>query len=86
MLPEGSGFRRRASTGAWEVAHTKALTALETLREAHSLRIADPDAADSLAEQGLQELKESALSIPHPELDWSYLDNWETRRTAVQRI
>lgn len=85
-LPQGSGFRRRPSTGAWEVAHAKALTALEILREAHSLRVMDVDAADNLAKRGLQALKESALSIPHPELDWSYLDNWETRRAAIQRV
>lgn len=79
----GRGVIRRESTGYWEQAFTKAKTAGRLLREAHYMRVQDPFAADELAQQGISCLKESALLIPHSELDWSLLDNWDERELAV---
>ena len=68
------------------MAHSKAVEALATMRNAHSMRVSDPDGADQLAEKVLMYLRESALSIPRPDLDWSYLDKWDERKLELQPV
>lgn len=50
------------------------------------MRVIDPLKADEEAEAALNQLQMSALAIPHPELDWSLLDNWSDRKLALQHI
>ena len=82
----GSGVIRRESTGYWERAYAQAQVAGRILREAHHMRVTDPYAADEMARNGIECLQQSALLIPHEELDWSLLDNWEDRELAVMRV
>ena len=82
----GTGFRRRPSTNFWDYAYDRAIKAHCVLRHAHTMRVAQPEEADVIAEHGLLLLKESAMVMPHPELDWSLLDSWSERKLAIQRI
>ena len=82
----GKGVIRRESTGYWERAHSQAQVAGRMLRESHHTRVMDPYHADEMARQGIECLQQSALSIPHEELDWSLLDNLEEREQAVLRV
>jgi len=50
------------------------------------MRVVDPHGADDLARHGIDNLQQSAHLIPHEELDWSLLDNWEDRQFAVRRV
>ena len=74
------------STGFWESAGRYASSALEKLREAHQMRIHSPVDAEKLAEEGLADLRASALAIPHPEMDWSFLDQWDNRKPELLRV
>jgi hypothetical protein len=56
------------------------------MRQAHFMKVSDPDVAGPLAETGLMHLRESALSIPRPDLDWSYLDNWDEGKLSLQYV
>ena len=82
----GSGYARRNSTGHWEKAHILGCQAHETLRAAHNMRLHSPIKADQLATVGLQMLEESTACIPKPELDWSFLDQWELKRDELMRV
>ena len=82
----GQGVIRRESTGYWERTYAQAKIAGRILREAHHMRVMDPYHADEMARRGIECLQQSALLIPHEELDWSLLDNWEDREQAVMRV
>lgn len=82
----GSGYSRRHSTGEWDRAYLIAFRAAETLRAAHTMRLESTVEADKLADLGVQQLFESAACIPHPELDWSFLDDWDAIREELMRI
>lgn len=86
IRPLGSDVIRRESKDYWERALARAKFAGRQLREAHHMRTEDPVAADEHARQGLTYLKESALLIPHSELDWSLLDYWEEKKLAVMMV
>lgn len=79
----GSGYRRRISSNFSDTAHQKGQLALDTFREAHHQRVVDVKEAERLAETGVLLLQESVLSIPKPKLNWSLLENWETREAAL---
>ena len=82
----GEGLTRQESTGYWERAYAHALRAGRMLREAHHMRVTDPYHADEMARSGIDCLQQSALLIPHEELDRSLLDNWGDREEAVLRV
>lgn len=82
----GRGFMRRKSNSFWDFAETAAVDAHETLRAAHRHRVVNPEEADQMAELGLQKLSQSAAHIPTPDLDWSFLDNWNERAEALMRV
>jgi hypothetical protein len=82
----GRGFLRRNSNSFWDFAEAKALEAHSTLLAANRLRLVDPHEADRQAEFGLEQLNQSVLSIPTPDLDWSFLDNWDQRAEALMRV
>lgn len=86
QTPLGVGYRRRMSTGLWESVYTSAIKALGTLRQAHSLRVVNVDEAEQMAARGIEILRESAMSIPDRETDWSLLDNWSERKGALLRV
>ena len=82
----GIGYRRRMSNGLWESVYMLAIKALETLRQAHGMRVVDVDEAEQMAERGIATLRESAMSIPDREIDWSLLDNWDELKDAILRV
>jgi hypothetical protein len=77
---------RRNSTGHWEKAHSLGCQAYEKLRAAHNMRLDSPIAADQLATVGLRMLNDSTACIPKPELDWSFLDQWELKSDELMRV
>jgi hypothetical protein len=82
----GIGYRRRMSTGVWESVYSVAVKALETLRQAHGMRVVSVDEAERMAERGIVMLRESAMSIPDHETDWSLLDDWDELKATLLRV
>jgi len=80
-------YIRENWTKEWDETYGKALMAQSLLREAHCIRTVDPVKADEESEKGLDQLRGSAMSIqPHPELEWSFFDNWEDRKLDLMRV
>jgi hypothetical protein len=71
----GKDIIPREPTGFWERVYAKVRVAGRMLREAHHMRATDPYYAVEIARQSIECLQQSALLIPHEELDWSLLDN-----------
>jgi hypothetical protein len=82
----GGVYVRRRSTTFWDEAYMRATNSLDMLRAAHGHRVVDKLQAEQMAWYGLHLLRESVMSIPLPEMDWSLLDSWDTREDALMDV
>jgi hypothetical protein len=82
---EGDGYVPKRSSEFWDGTYALGLESLTLLRAAHEMRSVDVEKAEVMAAEAVALLEQSVKTIPSA-ADWSFLDNWESRKLSILRV